>query len=67
MLEHPITGVLNVLDTLENNGFKFYKFKSIQTQEEHNGHIKQKKSDRFQDRYFFSQAKHGCTHIFLKN
>ena len=69
MLDHPITVVLNVFDTLKNNGLKVYKFMSImsiQTQEEHIGHIKQSKSDRFQDRQFFSQAKHGCTHIFPK-
>ena len=41
MLDHPITGVLNVLDTLKNNGLKSYKFMSIQTQEDHIGHIKQ--------------------------
>ena len=57
LLDHPITVVLNVFDTLNNNGLKVYKFMSIQTQEEHIGHIKQSKSDRFQDRYFFSQAK----------
>ena len=50
MLDHPITVVLNVSDTLKNNGLKVYKFMSIQTQEEHIGHIKQSKSDRFQDR-----------------
>ena len=66
MLDHPITVVLNVFDTSRNNGLKVYKFMSIQTQEEHIGHIKQSNSDRFQDRYFFSQAKHGCTHIFPK-
>ena len=31
MLDHPITGVLNVLDTLKNNGLKIYKFMSSQT------------------------------------
>ena len=41
MLDHPITGVLNVLDTFKNNGLKIYKFMSIQTQEDHIGHIKQ--------------------------
>ena len=64
MLDHPITMVLlnlNVFDTL-----KVYKFMSIQTQKEHIGHIKQSKRVRFQDRYFFSQAKHGCTNIFPK-
>ena len=53
MLDHPITVVLNVFDTLKNNGLKVYKFMSIQPQEEHIGHIKQSKSDRFQYRYFF--------------
>ena len=66
MLDHPITVVLNVFDTLKNKGLKVYKFMSIQTQEEHIGHIKKSKCDIFQDRYFFSQAKHGCTHIFPK-
>ena len=66
MLDHPITVVLNVFDTLKNNGLKVYKFMRIQTQEDHISHIKQSKSDRFQDLYFFSQAKHGCTHIFSK-
>ena len=42
--------VLNVFDTLKNNGLKVHKFMSIRTQEEHIGHIKQPKSDRFQDR-----------------
>ena len=41
MQDHPITGVLNVLDTLKNNGLKKFKFMSIQTQEDHIGHIKQ--------------------------
>ena len=41
MLDHPITVVLNVFDTLKNNGLKVYKFMSIQTQEEHISHIKQ--------------------------
>ena len=53
MLDHPITVVLNVFDTLKNKGLKVYKFMSIQTQEEHVGHIKQSKCDIFQDRYFF--------------
>ena len=66
MLDHPVTMVLNVFDTLENKGLKVYKFMSIQTQEEHIGHIIQSKRDRFPDHLFFSQAKHGCTHIFPK-
>ena len=41
MLDNPITGVLNVLNTLKKNGLKVYKFMIIQTQEEHIGHIKQ--------------------------
>ena len=53
MLDHPITVVLNVFDTLKNNGLKVYKIMSIQTQEGHIGLIKQSKSDRFQDRFFF--------------
>ena len=39
MLDHPITVVLNVFDTLKNNGLKVYKFMSIQTQEDHISHI----------------------------
>ena len=49
MLDHPITVVLNVFDTLENNGLKVYKFMSIQTQEDHISYTKQSKSMRFQD------------------
>ena len=45
---------------------------SIQTQEEHIGHVKQSKSDRFQDRYCFVvvvvvQAKRGCKSILPKS
>ena len=50
MLDHPITVVLIVFDTLNKNGLKVYKSMSIQTQEEHISHIKQSKSDRFQTR-----------------
>ena len=50
MLDHTITVVLNVFDTLKNKGLSVYKFISIQTQEEHIGNIKQSKRDRFQDR-----------------
>ena len=39
MLDHPITVVLNVFDTLKNNGLKVYKLMSIQTQEDHISHI----------------------------
>ena len=49
MLDHPITVVLNVFDTLKNKGLNVYKFMSIQTQEERISHIKQSKRDRFQD------------------
>ena len=35
MLDHPITVVLNVFDTLKNNWLKVYKFMCIQTQEDH--------------------------------
>ena len=67
MLDHPITVVLNVFDTLKNNGLTVYKFMSIQTQEEHISHIKQSKSDRHRIVIFFSQAKHGCTQILPKS
>ena len=50
MLDHPITVVLNVFDTLKNDWLKVYKFMSIQIQEDHISHIKQSKNDRFQDR-----------------
>ena len=50
MLDHPITVVLNVSDTLKNKGLKVYMFMSIQTQEVHIGHIKQSKRERFRDR-----------------
>ena len=53
MLEHPITVVLNVFDTLKNKGLKVYKFMSIQTQEEHIGHIKQSKVTDFRIVNFF--------------
>ena len=67
MLDHPITVVLNVFDTLKNNGLRVYKFMSIQTQEEYIGHIKQSKSDRFQDRYFFLSSKTWLHPYFPKN
>ena len=49
-----------------------YKCMSIQTQEEHIGHVNQSKSDRFQDRYCFVvvvvvQAKRGCKSILPKS
>ena len=37
-------------------GLKVRKVMGIQNQEEHIGHVKQLKSDRYQDRKFFSQA-----------
>ena len=64
MLGHPITVVLNVFDTLNNKGLKVYKFMSIQTQEEHIGHIKQSKRDGFQDRYFFFLKQNMAAPIF---
>ena len=67
MLDHPITVVLNVFHTCKNTGLKVYKFMSIQNQEEHIGHVKQSKSDRFQDRSFLYHAKYGGTKIFPKN
>ena len=39
MLDHPITVLRNVFDTLNNNGLEVYKFMSIQTQEDHISHI----------------------------
>ena len=66
MLDHPITVVINVFDTLKNNWLKVYKFMSIQTQKEHISHIKKSKSDRFQDRYFFFSNKSWLHPYFLK-
>ena len=56
MLDHPITVVLNVFWHWKATGFKVSKFMGIQNQEGHIGHVKQLKSDRYQDRNFFSQA-----------
>ena len=70
MLDHPIT-VLDLLiffHTCKSTGLKVYKFMGmIQNQEEHIGHVKQPKSDVFQDRLFLYQAKYGCTQILPEN
>ena len=58
MLDHPITVVLNVFWHWKATGLKVSKVMGIQNQEEHIGHVKQLKSDRYQDRKFFSQAYH---------
>ena len=54
MLDHPITVVLNVFWHWKATGLKVSKVMGIQNQEEHIGHVKQLKSDRYQDRIFFS-------------
>ena len=56
MLDQPITVVLNVFWHWKATGLKVGKVICIQNQEEHIGHVKQLKSDRYQDRKFFSQA-----------
>ena len=56
MLDHPITVVLNVIWHWKATGLKVSKVMGIQNQEEHIGHVKQLKSDRYQDRNFFPQA-----------
>ena len=56
MLDHPITSVLNVFWHWKVTGLKVSKVMGIQNQEEHIGHVKQLKSDWYQDRIFFSQA-----------
>ena len=66
MLDHPITVVLNVFWHWKATGLKVSRFMGIQNQEEHIGHVKQSKSDRYQDRKCLSQAKHMCTHVFPK-
>ena len=53
MLDHPITVVLNVFWYWKATGLKVSKVMGIQNQEEHIGHEKQLKSDRYQDRNFF--------------
>ena len=54
MLDHPITVVLNVFWHWKATWLKFSKFMGIQNQEEYVGHVKQLKSDRYQDRIFVS-------------
>ena len=56
MLDHPITVVLNVFWHWKATGLKVSKVMDSQNQEEYIGHVKQLKSDRYQDRNFFSQA-----------
>ena len=56
MLDHPITVVLNVFWHWKATWLKVSKFMGIQNQEEHIGHVKQLKSDRYQDHKFLSQA-----------
>ena len=56
MLDHPITVVLHVFWHWKATGFKVSKFMGFQNQEGHIGHVKQLKSDRYQDRNFFPQA-----------
>ena len=53
MLDHPITVVLNVFGHWKATGLNASKFMSIQNQEEHIGHVKQLKSDRYQDRTIY--------------
>ena len=67
MLDHPITVVLNVFWHWKATGLKVSKVMGIQNQEEHIGHVKQLKSDRYQDRIFFLKHVHMCTHIFPKS
>ena len=63
MLDHPITVVLNVFWHWKATGLKVTKVIGIRNQEEHIGHVKQLKSDRYQDRIFF--LKHRiCAPIF---
>ena len=65
MLDHPITVVLNVFGHWKATWLKVSKVMGIQNQEEHIGHVKQLKSDRYQDRFFF--LKHSiCVPIFPK-
>ena len=47
MLDHPITVVLNVFWHWKATGLKVIKVMCIQNQEEHIGHVKQLKSDRY--------------------
>ena len=50
---HPITVVLNVFWHWKATGLKVSKVIGIQNQEWNIGHVKQLKSDRYQDRNFF--------------
>ena len=56
MLDHPITVVLNVFWHWTATGVKVSKFMGIQNQEGHTGYVKQLKSDRYQDRNYFSSS-----------
>ena len=57
MLDHTLAVVLNVVFWhWKATGLKVSKFIGIQYQGEHFGHVKQLKSDRYQDRNFLSQA-----------
>ena len=63
MLDHPITVVPNFFWHWKATGLKISKVIGIQNQEEHIGHVKQFKRDRYQDRIFF--LKHSiCAPIF---
>ena len=65
MLDHPILDQPWYLMFwhLKATGLKVSKVIGIQNQEEHIGHVKQLKSDRYQDRKFF--LKHSiCAPIF---
>ena len=63
MLDHPITVVLNVFWHWKATGLKVSKVMGIPNQEEHIGHVKQLKSDRYQDRIFFLRRS-ICATIF---
>ena len=56
MPDHPKTVVLNDFWHWKATGLKVIKFIGIQNQEEHIGHVKQLKTDRYQHRKFLSQA-----------
>ena len=62
MLDRPITVVLNVFWHWKATELKASKFMGIQKQEEHIGHVKQLKSDRYQDRKFLKPS--ICAPIF---
>ena len=59
MLDHPITVVLIVFWHWKATGLKV----GIQNQEEHIGHVKQLKNDRYKDRKFFLKQS-ICAPIF---